>query len=157
MSGAAAAGVSTARMTRLVRLTTELMPHPVWHMTYQPWPMRAANPASLFDQSIGRHLQRERNAELQRGGGVAIDRELEFHRLLDRQVGGPGAFQDAVGVGRRALELVDIVDAVGKKPADLDEVGQGIDRGNAMPRRLRHDALAMARGEHARHDAGAAA
>ena len=25
-----------------------------------------------------------------------------------------------------------------------------------MPRRLRHDALAMARGEHARHDAGAA-
>src|SRR6478609_33877 len=137
MSGAAAAGVSTARMTRVVRATTELMRHPIWHMTYQPCPCpQQTNPASLFDQSIGRHLQRERNAELERGGGVAIDRELEFHRLLDRQVGGLGAFQDAVGVGPSAFELVDIVDAVGKKSADLDEVGQGIDRGDAMPRRL---------------------
>src|SRR5438046_6551262 len=50
-----------------------------------------------------------------------------------------------------------MVDAVGEKPADLDEVRQRIDGGDAMARRLRHDALAMARGEDARHDAGAAA
>src|SRR5207248_5238982 len=68
---------------------------------------------------------------------------LELHRLLDRQVGGPGAFQDAIDIGRSALELFYIVDAIGEKPAGLDEVRQRIDCGDAMARRLGHDALAM--------------
>ena len=47
----------------------------------------AAANASLFNHHVGARKQRRRYGEAERPGGLEIDHELEFGRLLDRQIG----------------------------------------------------------------------
>ena len=51
-----------------------------------------------------------------------------FVRLLDRKIGGLGAFQDLVHVGSGAPVQVDNVHAVGHKPAVFDKFSVGVYR-----------------------------
>src|SRR6267378_6972118 len=60
---------------------------------------------SLLDHLISPQQQRRRDREAERLGSFEIDYELELRRLLDRQVGWLGAFEDSVDVSRRLPEL----------------------------------------------------
>src|SRR5262249_60586724 len=51
--------------------------------------MHRSKTASLFDHLVGAAKQRDREGETERFGGLEIDREFDFHRLLDRPFGGP--------------------------------------------------------------------
>ena len=42
---------------------------------------------SLFDHLVGGRLQRQRHGNAERLGGLEVDHELEFCRLLDGQIG----------------------------------------------------------------------
>src|SRR6516225_8892622 len=60
--------------------------------------------APLFDHLVGKCEQRVRYVELHRLCGFQIEHEQEARRLLDRQVGGFSAFEDAIDQGGRTLE-----------------------------------------------------
>jgi hypothetical protein len=52
----------------------------------------------LLDQLIGALLELKRNVEPERLGSLEIDYELVFCRLLERQIAGLFAAQDAVNI-----------------------------------------------------------
>jgi hypothetical protein len=61
---------------------------------------------ALFDRLVCIHQQRLRNHDAEVPGGLEVDRQIEFHGLLDRQVGGLGASEDPVDViGRTAMNV----------------------------------------------------
>src|SRR6516165_9284679 len=65
------------------------------------------NPPSTFasfDHLVGKCEQRVRYVEPHRLCGFQIEHEQEARRLLDRQVGGFSAFEDAIDQGGRTLE-----------------------------------------------------
>ena len=64
----------------------------------------AEQPFRLFDHLVGAGKQGGRNGESERLCGLYIDDELEAGRLLDWQVAGLLAFEDAVDVGTRAYK-----------------------------------------------------
>ena len=51
-------------------------------------------PFTSFDHLVGGRQQRFGDGEAERLSGPAIDEQLEFDRLLDRQVGGLCAFEN---------------------------------------------------------------
>jgi hypothetical protein len=58
----------------------------------------------LFDQLVGGSEQRGRNGESKRLGGLEIDDEIEFGRLLDRDIAGLRPAQNLVDKIGSALE-----------------------------------------------------
>ena len=54
----------------------------------------AKNPVPSFDDLVGAGEDRLQNSEAERLGRLEIDDQLEFRRLLDRQIGGLGALED---------------------------------------------------------------
>src|SRR6266700_7303274 len=70
-----------------------------------------------FDHLIGAGDEGRGDVEADRGRGFEIDDQLEFGGQLDRQIGRPGAVEDAVDVTRRALEQDTEIDALGNEPA----------------------------------------
>src|SRR3989442_9124886 len=54
--------------------------------------------AALLDHLIRPQQQRRRDREAERLGGLHVDDQLEFRRLLDGEIGGLGALQDLVDV-----------------------------------------------------------
>src|SRR5438552_15881380 len=74
--------------------------------------VRSAHGNSL-DHLIGNGEQRGRNAESERCGRLAVDRQLEFGRLLDREIARLLAFEDAIDTRRRLPVRLRRVDAVG--------------------------------------------
>jgi hypothetical protein len=59
---------------------------------------------------------RDRQAE--RLGGLQIDDELESCRLLDRQIGGPGASQDFGDIAGRESSVLGEIGSVAEQPTD---------------------------------------
>jgi hypothetical protein len=49
---------------------------------------------SLFDHLIRTVQERRRDRQAEGFGGLEVDHEVEFGRLLDGQVGGLGALED---------------------------------------------------------------
>jgi hypothetical protein len=53
---------------------------------------------SLLDNLFGAHQHRLRHSEAERLGSLEVDDQLEFGRLLDRQIGRLGTLEDLSGV-----------------------------------------------------------
>src|SRR5260221_13764454 len=116
------------------------------------WPTGCQNDANdsrrtwreLLDHLVGAAEDRRRNGEAERLGGVQIDDQFENGRLLDRQVGGPGALEDRSGInadlsiGRRKAR------AIADQAAGRSVFTDPIDRRNGMACCQRHDLLAPA-------------
>ena len=62
--------------------------------------------ASLFDHRVGADKKRGRHGEAERFGSLHVDHQLELGRLLYRQIGGLGAFEDLVDVAARTVEQI---------------------------------------------------
>ena len=56
----------------------------------------------LFDHPVGAQQDRRRNGEAEGVGGLQVDDKLELRGLLDGEVGGLGALENLVYVGRGA-------------------------------------------------------
>ena len=54
--------------------------------------------AALFDHLVSAREQLRRDIELDRSRSLEVDHKLELGCLLDRQISGLGAFQDAAGI-----------------------------------------------------------
>ena len=67
-------------------------------------------------------------------------------RRLHRKVGGLGAAQDAVDIGRRLPKHVDVVGAVGHETTIRDKSTERVDRRQAVPGRERDNEIAMQEG-----------
>src|SRR5262252_6226971 len=67
---------------------------------------RAASSSRSFDHLVGTRDERRRQLEPKRLGGLEVDSQLEFDRLLHREVGGLGALQNLMHVAGRAPEQV---------------------------------------------------
>jgi hypothetical protein len=81
-----------------------------------------------FDHVVGASQQRRRHIEAECLRGLRVDGEFELGRKLDRQIGGFGAPEDAIDIGRRAPLQIDGVDSAGDQAARGDHLPTGIDR-----------------------------
>jgi hypothetical protein len=77
--------------------------------------------ALLYDL-IRPQQQRRRNGKAERLGGFEVDDELEFRRLLDRNIRGSRASQDLVHVARGALEEIGKTGAIAHESAGRREL-----------------------------------
>src|SRR6478736_1148338 len=66
----------------------------------------------LFDHLVGAGEQRWRHVEAERLGGLEVDHQLELDRGLDRKLARLRLLEDAVGIGRRAPIIIDLVTSV---------------------------------------------
>jgi hypothetical protein len=72
------------------------------------FPRVGAQPAcNSFDHLVGAPQDRSRDRQAERRRGFQIDDQLQRCRLLYQQVGGLGAFQDFVDIGRSAPRVLD--------------------------------------------------
>src|SRR6186713_1018006 len=81
----------------------------------------------LLEQPVGQ-------GEAQSAGRPEIDAELDLRRRLDRELGGFGAFQQAVDVIRAAPVALADVGPVAHQAAGLDVLNLGEERGQLLRR-----------------------
>src|SRR5262249_61381015 len=79
---------------------------------------------SLFDHLVGASEQRRWHSNTKRVGGLHIDDQLETSWLLDRQIGGLGAFEDFVDVHGSLAKKVRIYRGVRHQPAFVGETAR---------------------------------
>src|SRR5207237_3010474 len=91
--------------------------------------------ARLIEHFVRDRVERGRDGDAERVGGLAADRKVEL-RLLDRQVARSRALEYPIHErGGAAIELPDVF-AVAHQSADLNEFALRIDRRQAVPERL---------------------
>src|SRR5215469_13542452 len=89
---------------------------------------RTAAKTSLFNHLVGGVEHRLRYGQVKRFGGFAIDSELGFRGLLERQVGWLLAFQNTTSVDADNAIGVGKIRSVTHQPAGRDKLGQSMDR-----------------------------
>src|SRR6476659_5295171 len=82
---------------------------------------RTANAASL-DDCIGTDLQRPGYRDSKRSGRPRVDDELEFRRLLHREVTGSRTFENPVDVRCEPEIELRVIHRVGEQTARFDEL-----------------------------------
>src|ERR1700704_4183778 len=86
---------------------------------------------------------RLRDPQPERLGGFEIDHQLELRGLLDGQIAGLRALEDAIDVARRSPKYGMNVRAVRHEPAHVDELAPTKHRRQALPRGQFNDAGAV--------------
>src|SRR5262249_18325868 len=89
-----------------------------------------------FDQIVGAALQRHRNGEAERLRGLEVDDELDFRGLLNRQIGGLFAFEDAAGVDADLAKQLRNIGSIAHQTTGRGELAIRTDRGNRMAKCL---------------------
>jgi hypothetical protein len=100
--------------------------------------------AVLFDHLISEQLHRAWGREPERLGGLEIDDQLEFGRLLDRQIGRLVALENPPGIDARPAKGIRNVVAVTDQAAVRRILTKSINRRNRMACRERYDLIAAA-------------
>src|SRR5439155_8904081 len=106
----------------------------------------ATTRAVSFDNLVSEVEHAGRDSEAERLGGLEVDDQGEFRRLLNGEVGRTGALEDAVDVGCRLHVPVDYVDPVGHQAASSRQLRLA-DLGQAVTGRCGDDHIAMGGGE----------
>jgi len=75
--------------------------------------------ASLFDHLVRGGEQRGWNFKTERLRGLHVGGERELRRLLERQVRGPRAFENAINQGRHARKALALIRTVGHQAAQM--------------------------------------
>ncbi len=101
---------------------------------------------------VGSHQQQFRSGQSKHLGGVEIDDDLKFRRLLDPKIAWLCALEDLVDVGRRAVpDLYQIITERNQSP-DLRVKPMRINRRKPASRDQLHDALRVTEQKPARGD-----
>ena len=82
--------------------------------------------------SSARSSMRGRDSEAERLGGLQVDDQLVFGRLLNREVGRTGALEDAVDIGCGLRVQGEWVDPIGHQTASPGN-GRAADQGQTVP------------------------
>jgi hypothetical protein len=92
-----------------------------------------------LDHLIGCSQQRFRDGEAEGVGGLEVDDQIEFGRLLDRQVGRFLAFENAPGIDASLVESIAETAAITYQAAGQDILTECEDRGQRMSGRQRRE------------------
>src|SRR5260370_10838853 len=106
------------------------------------WPISALEP--LFDHLVGLRQERARHGEPERLGGLEVDHQFEFGRLLDRQIGRLGAVEDLSGVNADLAIDRSEARSIADQAAGSGEFSPLVRRRNGMARCQRYELLAPA-------------
>src|SRR5713101_7270832 len=80
--------------------------------------------APSLDDLIRPPQQRWRDRQAEGLGGLEVDDQLELRRLLDGQVGGLGALEDLVDVGRGPPKHISKVRSIGHEAPGIDKLSK---------------------------------
>src|SRR5262245_28234574 len=83
-------------------------------------------PFTSFDHLVGGGEQLVRHGEAERLRRLEIDRQLEFHSLLHRQVGWLLPFENAPGVAADKAKRIGDARSIADQPAIIDKLAQVI-------------------------------
>ena len=83
--------------------------------------------ASLIDDFVGAGYQRRWHREPERFRGLEVDREFEFGRLQERQIGWLRALENTTDIDARLVVLIDRAGAVAYQAAGRWEFAPAID------------------------------
>ena len=106
----------------------------------------------LFNYLVGADQQGGRNGEPERPGGLHVDVQLDFRGLLDWQVCGLFALENAAGVAACETKVIRPGRSVTHQAARRDRLMVCIDHGHPVACRQRHDLWVMALKERAGAD-----
>ena len=87
---------------------------------------------ALFDHLIGAGEDRRRHGKAKRLGGLEIHNQLEFRRLLHRQISRLGALEEPPGVNAGLAPDIDVVNSITDQAAGRRKIFQPIARCNSM-------------------------
>src|ERR1700730_6584798 len=73
-------------------------------------------------------MEMQRHLVAERLGGLAIDYQLELDRGLDGKLAWRRALEDAIGISRRALIIIQRIISVGQQATKFSEIAVRIDR-----------------------------
>ena len=85
----------------------------------------------LLDDLVGEQEDRSWDGQAELAGGLQVDDEVELDRLLDRQVAGLGALQDAVDIVGGAGKVVRHIGSVRYQAALIGVFPLRVDGGQA--------------------------
>src|SRR5262249_3024649 len=88
-------------------------------------------PFTSFDHLVGGGEQLVRHGEAERLRRLEIDRQLEFHSLLHRQIGWLLPFKNAPGVAADKAKRIGDARSIADQPAIIDQLAQVIACGSA--------------------------
>src|SRR5262249_25839811 len=93
-----------------------------WRTAWRARLQRRKRDDSFYDL-IHPQQQRRRDGEAEGLGGLHIDDQLELCRLLDREIGSLGAFEDAIDIGRHTPRDPCLTAAIRHQTAVFDLLG----------------------------------
>src|SRR6516225_9525097 len=98
-----------------------------------------------LDDLVGAANERERDREPERLCGLEVDDQLDFHRLLNRQVTQFGTFENSPCVDAHLPIGISKVRSIAHQAARSSELAIRINRGKGMTRREHDELIALVR------------
>jgi hypothetical protein len=105
----------------------------------------AAPPSSVMkSRRFDAANQRQRDAEAERLGGLHVDDELDFRRLLDRHLGGLLALENSACINTERAVRIQNGASVSHQAASGYKIAKLVDRGHPVADRQRGELFAAA-------------